>query len=81
MESIIDPKSAVYIGAAIVMGIGSIGPALGQGLIGSKACETIGKNPENAGIIRTTMILAMSLVETVALYCFAIALLMLLWFG
>ncbi len=61
------------MGAAIAMGIGSLGPALGMGLIGMKACENIGKYTESSGKIRTTMIIAMALVETTALYCLMIA--------
>lgn len=72
-------KAAAYIGAAIAMGVGAIGPALGQGLVGMKACETIGKHPESAGNVRTTMMIAMGLVETSAIYCFIIALLLLIW--
>ena len=39
MEGIFYVKAAAFFGAALAMGIGSIGPALGQGLIGMKACE------------------------------------------
>lgn len=67
-------KIAAYLGAAFVMGIGTIGPALGQGLIASKACENIGKYPESAGNIRTTMFLSMGIVETNGIYAFVIAL-------
>lgn len=74
-------KAAVYIGAAIVMGLGSVGPALGQGLIGMKACESMGKHPESSGNIRMTMLMALSLVETSAIYCFIIALILLFRFG
>lgn len=66
-------KAAAFMGAAIAMGIGSLGPALGQGLIGMKACENIGKYPESAGKIRTTMMIAMGLVETAAIYCALVA--------
>jgi F-type H+-transporting ATPase subunit c len=67
-------KAAVLVGAAIAMGIGTVGPSLAQGLIGSKACENIGKYPESASKIRMTMLLSMGLVETCALYAFIIAL-------
>jgi len=73
MESLEYAKAAAYLGAAIAMGIGAIGPALGQGLIGMKACENIGKYPESAGKIRTTMMIAMGLVETSAIYCLMVA--------
>jgi len=39
------------IAKAIVMAVGSIGPALAVGMIGSKAMESIGRNPEAAGKI------------------------------
>lgn len=66
-------KAAAFMGAAITMGFGSIGPALGQGLIGMKACENIGKYPESAGQVRTTMMIAMGLVETSAIYALLIS--------
>ena len=66
-------QAAAFMGAALVMGIGSIGPALGQGLVGMKACENIGKYKEVSGKITTTMMIAMGFVETAALYCFLIA--------
>lgn len=61
-------KAAAFLGAAIAIGVGSIGPALGQGLIGTKGCENIGKYPESASSIRTAMFLAMAIVETALLY-------------
>ncbi len=61
-------KAAAYIGAALAMGLGSLGPAIGQGLIGMKACENIGKYPESGNQIRNAMFLAMALVETSAIY-------------
>lgn len=67
-------KAAALFGAALAMGIGSIGPAIGQGMIGMKACENIGKYAENANKIRNTMVLAMSIVEAAAVYCLVIAL-------
>jgi len=69
-------KAAAFIGAAIAMGIGTIGPALGQGFIGMKSCENIGKYPENADKIRTTMILALAITETSAIYALIVALLL-----
>lgn len=73
MEGIFYVKAAAFLGAAIAMGVGSLGPALGQGMIGMKACESIGKYPESAGKIRMTMMIAMGLVETAAIYALLIA--------
>lgn len=66
-------KAAAYIGAAFAIGIGTLGPTLGQGMAASKACENIGKYPESAGKIRTTMIIALALIETSAVFAVLIA--------
>ncbi|HXW85776.1 MAG TPA: ATP synthase F0 subunit C [Candidatus Bathyarchaeia archaeon] len=73
MDGIFYAKAAAYLGAAIAMGIGSIGPALGQGMIGMKACESVGKYPESSKNVRNSMLLAMTLVETSAIYAGIIA--------
>ena len=67
-----------YLGAAIVMGIGSIGPALGQGMVASKALESMGKFPEMAKPIRATMIMALGIIETNSVYAFVIAIALLI---
>jgi F-type H+-transporting ATPase subunit c len=72
-------KIAAYAGAAFAMGIGTIGPALGQGLVGSKACENIGKYPQSYSQIRNTMFLALGIIETSAIYAFIIAILLVLF--
>ncbi len=69
-------KAAAYIGAALVMGIGTIGPALGQGLIGAKACETMGKYPESANKVRLSMLLAVGMVESSAVFALLVAILL-----
>ncbi len=80
MDGVFYAKAAAFLGAAIAMGLGSIGPAIGQGLVGMKACENIGKYPESAGRIRTTMMIAMGLVETSAIYALLVAV-MLIFFN
>jgi len=74
-------KVAAYIAAGTCMGIGTIGPALGMGLIGAKACESIGKKPESYGIIFRLMFIAIVFVESVAIYAFVISMLLLFYVG
>ena len=76
MEGIVIAQAAALIGAALVMGIGCIAPAYGQGLIGAEACKNIGKYPQSAKDIRTTMLLAMGIVESSAVYALLISLLL-----
>lgn len=67
-------RAAALLGAAIAMGVGSLGPALGQGMIGQKACEGVAKYPESYSKVRMMMLIAMGMVETAAIYAFIIAL-------
>ena len=50
-------KAACAIGAGLCMGIGAIGPAIGEGNAVSKALEGMARQPEAAGNLRTNMIL------------------------
>ena len=57
------------IGGNITKAIGALGGALGVGLIGYKACESVGRNPEASGKILIQSILAMALAEGIAILC------------
>ncbi len=61
---------------AFVMGMGTLGPALGIGLLVSKGLEAIGRNPEAASKIQTNMILGMAFAEAIAIYALVIALIL-----
>ena len=69
--------AAKAIGAAICMGVGAIGPALGEGNAVSKALEGIARQPEAAGDLRTNMILGCAITETTGIYSLVISLLIL----
>jgi F-type H+-transporting ATPase subunit c len=57
----------------LVIAIGGIGPALGIGIIGAKAVEAIGRNPEASGKIMINMLIAMAFAEAIAIYSLIIA--------
>ncbi len=73
LDGITDVAAAKAIGAAIAIGIGGLGPGLGIGMAVRGAMEAIGRNPEAAGEVRTTMIIGAALAEAVAIYAFVIA--------
>jgi F-type H+-transporting ATPase subunit c len=58
---------------AVVMAVGAIAPAISIGWIGSKAMESIGRNPEAAGKILVPMLLACAFAEAIAIYALVIA--------
>ena len=65
------------IAIGILMGVSVAGAAIGQGLVGSKALESMARQPELAGKIRTAMILALGLIESLAIYSLLIAFMLL----
>lgn len=58
---------------AIAIGVGSLGPGLAIGLIGAKAMESIGRNPEATGKILVPMLLVSAFAEAIAIYALVIA--------
>lgn len=58
---------------AIAIGFGAIGPGIGVGMIGGKAMEAIGRNPEASGKILVPMLIASAFAEAIAIYALVIA--------
>ncbi len=67
----------IAIGAGLAIGLAALGIAIGQGLVGSRAVEGISRQPEAMSDIRTTMIIAMAIMETIGVLAFVIAILLL----
>ncbi len=59
------------------MGLGAIGPGIGEGIVGGKALEAIGRNPCIADKIIPNMIVAMAITESTAIYSLVISLIIL----
>ncbi|MBQ7333755.1 MAG: ATP synthase F0 subunit C [Clostridia bacterium] len=64
------------LGAGLCMGLGAIGPAIGEGNAVGKALESMARQPEMAGTLRTNMILGCAITETTGIYSLVIALLL-----
>ena len=69
--------AAKAIGAGICMGIGAIGPAIGEGNAVGKALEGMARQPESASNLRTNMILGCAITETTGIYALLISFLIL----
>lgn len=68
---------ASIITAGITMAIGSLGPALGEGRAVAAALEAISHQPDAANSITRTLFVGLALVESTAIYCLVIALILL----
>ena len=67
------PESVKLLATAIAIGLGVIGPGIGIGIIGGKAVEAMGRNPEAESTVRNTMILAIVFAESLAIFALVIA--------
>ncbi len=70
-------KAACAIGAGICMGIGAIGPGIGEGIAVSKALEGMARQPDATSTLRTNMILGCAIAETTGIYSLLISFLIL----
>jgi F-type H+-transporting ATPase subunit c len=63
------------LASALAIGLGAIGPGIGVGLIGAKAVEALGRNPDAAPKIQTAMILGIAFAEAIAIYSLVVSIL------
>lgn len=75
MDHIVEVVSV--LGAAIAVSVGAIGPALGEGRAVAAAMEAIARQPEASGTLSRTLFVGLAMIETMAIYCLVIALLLL----
>ena len=75
-----DPRALVTMWTIIVAGlgiaIGTIAPALAEGRAVVKALESMARQPEIAANIRTTLLIAMALLESTAIYVLLVVLIL-----
>ncbi len=65
------------IGAVIAVSFGALGPALAEGRAIAAAMEAMARQPEASGTISRTLFVGLAMIETMAIYCLVIALLLL----
>ena len=70
------PEIMKMLAIGLVAGLGFLGPALGLGLIGYSAMQSLGRNPEARGPILTNMILIGALCEAIGIYALIVAIIL-----
>ena len=68
-----DVNTMKLLATALAIGFGALPAGIAMGLIGSKAMESIGRNPEAAPLIQTNMILAIAFAESILIFAFVIS--------
>ncbi len=64
---------ASIVTAGITIAIGSIGPAIGQGMAVARALGAIAQQPDEANTITRTLFVGLAMVESTAIYCLVIS--------
>lgn len=77
----LDPQTLITVVTIIVAGVGivvgTIVPALVEGRAAVKALEGMARQPDAAGNLRTTLLIAMALLESTAIYVLLVVLILL----
>ena len=63
--------------AAVAVGIGSIGTAIGMGHAISQALTSIAQQPDEANTVTRTLFVGLAMIESLAIYCFVVAMILL----
>jgi F-type H+-transporting ATPase subunit c len=63
--------------AGLTIGIGAIGPALGEGRAVASALESIARQPDESNSITRTLFVGLAMIESTAIYCFVVSMILL----
>ena len=66
-------KGLGAVGAGIGYGAAAVGPGIGIGIVVGNAITAMARQPESAGMVRTTMFLGIAFTEALALFGFVLA--------
>ncbi len=70
-----DVNATRLIAAALAIGLGTLGPGLGLGLLINSALNAIGRNPEAAGQVQINMFIGIAFTEALGIFALVVALL------
>jgi F-type H+-transporting ATPase subunit c len=59
--------------SGLTIAIGSVGPAIGEGLSVARALSSIAQQPDESGTITRTLFVGLAMIESTAIYCFVVA--------
>ena len=76
MDGVVIVAVASIITVGLTISIGSIGPALGEGRAVSTALTSIAQQPDEASAITRTLFVGLAMIESMAIYCFVIAMIL-----
>lgn len=66
-------EAAKVLAAGLAVGLGAIGPGIGEGIIAGRALEAMSRNPEMSDKLFTNMLVSMAIAESTAIYALLVA--------
>ena len=76
MDSLTLVAVASIVASGLCIGIGAIGPALGEGRALAQALGSIAQQPDETNTITRTLFVGMAMVESTAIYCFVVTMIL-----
>jgi F-type H+-transporting ATPase subunit c len=64
------------LSAGLCMGIGAIGPAIGEAMAAAAALRSIAQQPDESATITRTLFVSMAMIESTGIYAFVIAIIL-----
>ncbi len=77
MDSMTLIGMASVITSGLTIGIGAIGPALGEGRAVAQALSAIAQQPDETNTITRTLFVGLAMIESTAIYCFVVSMILL----
>ncbi|MCD6128095.1 ATP synthase F0 subunit C [Candidatus Bipolaricaulota bacterium] len=68
--------AAKYLAAGLCMGLGAIGPAIGEGMAASHALDGMARQPEMEASLLRTMIIGQAITESTGIYSLVVAIIL-----
>ncbi len=76
MDAVAIIGAASVLAAALSIGLGSIGPALGEGRAAAQALAAIAQQPDEVNTITRTLFVSLAMIESTAIYCFVVSMIL-----
>ena len=77
MDSLTVIAATSILSAGFAIGIGAIGPALGEGRAVAQALSSIAQQPDATAVITRTLFVGLAMIESTAIYAFVVAMIVL----
>ena len=77
MDAVTVIAAVSIVTAGLTIALGSIGPALGEARAAAQALQAIAQQPDEANTITRTLFVSLAMIESTAIYCFVVAMILL----